>query len=359
MNQSNLQTVIIASAMILGGNLFSSSALATPFTMGPRIFPGTEILPTPVEVPGKEYSNHIDVDDTQPTPMLDPEQNLAWDGIGGRNNTFDYSNSRLGDSLPREVDAIANAGDALYFEVINDRTWLLFSTDEDNRIFYEEHVTGANGIWALPPTIDADMAAIDPNIGIQNTMPTDMDVDGLEVWGGDGPQFDDANRYSLEDDPFNNIAVWKYDKNINLSTPLYTKTDIAQAIDDLFPNFDIIAEDIDLDAMMTFGSNIMFSVDPIIDKGLDGGEIFVWDGVAASAIFLTHGGHIWDTTFDVMGTFGTATENINALEAVGTFEDSPICTGGNCSQTVPEPGTILGLLAISGLGLGLKRKKQS
>ncbi|MGK7879587.1 MAG: PEP-CTERM sorting domain-containing protein, partial [Crocosphaera sp.] len=26
---------------------------------------------------------------------------------------------------------------------------------------------------------------------------------------------------------------------------------------------------------------------------------------------------------------------------------------------VPEPGTVLGLLAISGLGLGLKRKKQS
>ncbi|ACB54629.1 hypothetical protein cce_5283 (plasmid) [Crocosphaera subtropica ATCC 51142] len=40
--------------------------------------------------------------------------------------------------------------------------------------------------------------------------------------------------------------------------------------------------------------------------------------------------------------------------AGGTYDASSITT-----QKAPEPGTILGLLAISGLGLGLKRKKQS
>ncbi|MDJ0633252.1 MAG: PEP-CTERM sorting domain-containing protein [Xenococcaceae cyanobacterium MO_188.B29] len=49
------------------------------------------------------------------------------------------------------------------------------------------------------------------------------------------------------------------------------------------------------------------------------------------------------------------------------FEDGSLPAGGeylaeveyNNGPTVPEPGTILGLLAIGGLGLGLKRKQQS
>jgi len=36
--------------------------------------------------------------------------------------------------------------------------------------------------------------------------------------------------------------------------------------------------------------------------------------------FLQHGGHVWDTDFDVQGTLGALSENIDALEAVGVPE---------------------------------------
>jgi hypothetical protein len=101
----------------------------------------------------------------------------------------------------------------------------------------------------------------------------------------------------------------------------------------------LIQEELDLDGMMldidefepdpTGGGGlrvgrINFTIDPIFDASgavvFDGGEIFTWDfafpGPIAPAAFLLHGGHLWDTAFSVMGTFGTATENVNGIEAV-------------------------------------------
>jgi hypothetical protein len=49
---------------------------------------------------------------------------------------------------------------------------------------------------------------------------------------------------------------------------------------------------------------------------------------------LIQGGYTWDTALDVKGTFGTTTENIDALEAV----------------SVPEPGGLT-LLVAGTLGL--------
>lgn len=42
----------------------------------------------------------------------------------------------------------------------------------------------------------------------------------------------------------------------------------------------------------------------------------------------------------------------------GVF-DGEVVIDGSEDATVPEPATIIGLLTISGLGLGLKHKKQS
>jgi hypothetical protein len=296
------------------------------------------VLPPPDRVPGKEYSNHFDRTGF-PNHAPDHEQVIAWDGKGGTKDTFDYSGSRPSDPIEeREVDALANLEDALFDAVIHDQSFLLFSTDLDPQIYYEAPgCCPGFGVWATPPQIDQ----VSPD-----------DVDGLEVWGEE--MVDDANRYSLEYDPFpgtDRVAVWGYDSGTHTSFPIYKVSDIGTAI-----GLDVSYwEFLDLDAMMMSGDSIMFSIDPIdLDGGgitpnandIDGGEIWVWDGTANPAQFLDHGGHLWDTAFEVQKTYGTASENINALEAA----------------SVPEPTSILlfglGLAGLAGYALRRRRNKK-
>ena len=336
------------SAMALLAPLGASAGPYVP--QGPFVIPLPpcgECVPPPPRVPGKEYSNHLDrrgflVDPGDPGAphSPDPEQNIAWDGIGGTADTFDYSLSRAnqGDTVDREVDALANQRDVLYREVVANRTPLAFSTDLDPKIWYET-VSGSSGIWA--PALAVDQRSPD-------------DVDGLEVWGRepeapvDAPTAsDDANRYSLEFDPAipggARISVWHYDPTFHVSTPYLTAAAIAGAIGrtDLAPQ-------IDLDAMMNLdesgeadtadaGDRILFSIDPI--DVFDGGEIWEWTVGGPPAAFLSHGGHLWDTAFPVMATFGTATENINALEAI------------------PEPGSLVLMLLGAACMLGSRRRR--
>jgi hypothetical protein len=105
---------------------------------------------------------------------------------------------------------------------------------------------------------------------------------------------------------------------------MFTRAEIAGAIGSLLPG--VTAANVNVDAMMlklnTGNPNsakpILFSIAPISGVA-DGGEIFVWDGVTSGgATFLNHGGHLWDTAFDVQAALGTNSENVNALEAVAT-----------------------------------------
>ena len=186
----------------------------------------------------------------------------------------------------------------------NNQSALLFSVQGYGNIYYED-IYGGYGTWATPPTIDQD--------GVS-------DVDGLEVWGPEGS--DDANRYSLYGDPsvgvLGRTSVWAYNPP---STPYISAAQIAAAI-----GHEELESEIDLDAMMIYdiggddtfgaGDSIMFSIAPV--GGFDGGEIWVWT-FGAGASFLNHGGHLWDTAFDVKSTFGLTgnyAENVNALEAV-------------------------------------------
>ena len=96
---------------------------------------------------------------------------------------------------------------------------------------------------------------------------------------------------------------------------------------------------------------ILFTIDPITGSDdeliFDGGEIWLWDGITpGSATFLSHGGHTWDTAFDVMGTFGVDSDDVNALESVWDATEGEI----------PEPVSV----AFLGAGLlGLERFKGS
>ncbi|NEQ82345.1 MAG: hypothetical protein F6K26_19445 [Moorea sp. SIO2I5] len=253
------------------------------------IVPDVDTVSSLKQVRGKEYSNSVD---KNTNGSADPGQTLNWFGNGTTTDGFDYG-------IRGQVDAMANSGDAFFGAVIRNRATLVFSTSFDDKIYYETP-TGANNIWATAKQIDKPGPGID--LGV-------TDVDGLELWGPT-----DANRFSVYGDP--KVAVYDYDPITGTTSALYTQEEIAKAIG-VGEKF---ADLVNLDAMMTFGRNlIMFSIDPIEEVGLDGGEIWVWQRGSGAAQFLKHGGHVWNTSFNVMKTFGTASENVNALEAIGSY----------------------------------------
>ena len=373
--------LLFSSWLLLGVTVAPSQVLAGPFNSpGPFVDPSGKEVPFPPQVPGKEYSEDPDRNGN-PLHTPNPGQVIAWDGTGGTTNTsnfFGLWNPQSGTAAPNsfQVDALANKKDLLFYEVIEDGVTLVFSTglpggprtDYDNYIFYERpnHKVllpfpyKEIGVWATPAQINQ----VEPN-----------NVEGLELWAPvqdptvpledrvnnvllQGPEVpvDDANRYSLLGDPLG-CSVFKSNGDC-----LFLKADIAAAITPLFPGLDITDAKIDLDGLMTWENDILFSLKPIDgnndgsitdndpSKDLDGGEIFVWRATKP-AKFLIHGGHYWNTVFNVKDTveFWTGlrpgTENIDALEAVAT----------------PEPSTFLSLLTLGTLGAAstLKRKLKS
>ncbi len=223
--------------------------------------------------------------------------------------------------------------------------------------------------------------------GLINLASPPRDVDAIEVWGPDSTAAvsgDDSFNYSLESipplgpgaiDP-GGIAVWHVPGSVPGSLgltafPLLFDLELAAAITPLAPfgidDHQTIQEQLDLDGMMlnilnfepgddvpgspggTRTGSINFTIDPITRTDgttvFDGGEIFTWDFDFSAlapppvpAAFLKHGGHLWDTAFPVMGTFMTATENVNGIESV--FE------------VIPEPSSVMlaviGLLSLAG-----------
>lgn len=349
----NGQVVVAA---LLAASLVSwipAEVSANPWNPMTSAIPGPSILiPKPKEVPGKDFS---DVRDRNAAGAADLEQVVAWDGLGGVRDSFDYDqlpNTRPLYPFSTEVDGLAAGGDALYHDVIANQAALLFSVETDPNIMYER-ATGfpaapaGFGVWATAQEIDA--------------MNPPLDTDALEIWGGDNA--DDAHRYSLAGDPFVQtpaaalkVAVWEYDEAGNTSLPHTFTTDLAAAMDLQAGGPGVggllwgqLVELMDVDAIMVFGKEVLFSIRPLQVPGtpivFDGGEIFVYKNAATPTKYLDHGGHLWDTAFDVMGTFHLQHENVDALEAAATF--------------VPEPATCalaaLGMLGLAGL-VGRRRK---
>jgi len=114
--------------------------------------------------------------------------------------------------------------------------------------------------------------------------------------------------------------------------------------------------------------HLIFSIVPILNAAeggflFDGGEIFVAHRTGAAgtfgaagdfAHFLLHGGHLWNTEFDVMGTYNTATENINALEAANVISEDGDDDGGG-ETDIPEPAT-WGIAVLGLAGIGMARR---
>jgi len=257
-------------------------------------------------VSGKEYTDLLD---ENAAGGLSPTQSLLWDGLGGVANGYKYQTSG-------EVDATAARGDAFFFELINNTAAMLFSVKGDHGAPVRYELPGGtSGVWATVAQVNST--------GVN-------DLDALEVWGPDGSP--DGDMYSLFGDA-GGVAIWDY--NAGSPTPFVTTAEIADAIG-------LHGANVDLDALMVGGETIIFSIRAF--GPYDGGELFVYNlGAGANtATFLNHGGHIWDTAFDVGATFGCPTDEIDALEAV---------------NVVPEPGTIAALALGAGALLRRRARK--
>ncbi|MBX3434152.1 MAG: PEP-CTERM sorting domain-containing protein [Pirellulales bacterium] len=382
-----------------------------PFPAGVFIG-GTGATPAHVVI-GKEYSHNravpgadpriVSFDDHDAFGVPDPLQVVSWDGIpragmgggnSGSNDAFDFGVP--GFNYPQgQVDAIANRGDFLFREVIENKASLLFSSTLDTSVVGGVHVwwedpTGAFGIWA-----DAETLGIahppGPGPGV-NHHPV-FDLDGLEVWGPEPPthlpggnvvvegyigglHVADSDRFSLDNDSLSGVSVWAYDIAAKTIAPWVLHADVVAAVEyaflgagGAFPRE--IRDLIDLDALMARdlgqvaahglfapGDEILFSIDPIDAVGIDGGEIIHAYFDAAGGIvgaFLSHGGHLWDTAFDIRGTFGVEFEDIDAIEAVGTLTGDPIDVP---DPYIPEPATIwLAGLGLAGIAARRRRRK--
>jgi hypothetical protein len=269
-----------------------------------------------------EYSTLPDVDQTG---AADAQQNLFTqppDAPGGPypTNTFDFGDSG-------QVDACANRGDACFFDLIGNRADLRVSFQGDpgsggvpppHWAVYYETPAGARGPKWRWQDLDADFITLhDP----------DQELDGLEVWGPFTS--DDANCYSEQGDP-NNFSVWQQIVPGN-NLGYVPRDSVVHAVQHLGYTGDEAL--VDLDALMVYDYNfnyvwdegdiIIFSIRAA--GNWDGGEIVVlrFTGSPGSAQFLNHGGHLWNTAFQVAAEFQLfpATEEVDAIEAVYPHEE--------------------------------------
>ncbi len=259
----------------------------------------------------RTISNSIDVDHLG---IPDPGQTLWIDCFGGSILGTDFDKGDRG----LQIDALAKTGfsvdtqDAFFRNVIDNEVPLLISVTGDPNIYFEMP-GGRRDLW-LPG------AARD-------------DVDGMEFWGD---SIEDS--YSEVGDP-GGVSLVVTDRQ-GANPGVITQSQILQGIQSLGVGLDLRPEDIDVDATMSGLSGVsedllMFSVVPAGD--LDGGEVFVLDMTTMTAEFLSHGGHLWNTEFNVMAAFGVLNENINGLEAL------------------PAPGT-LSLLGLAVMARGRRRR---
>lgn len=349
--------------------LASGAAMATPWMASPVIAPTpTDAAPAGPDVhPGKEFSDELDRNATDGTD--DDGQVVLWDGAGGTADGID-----LGEGF--QVDAIANNADALFDALIANDTAAGFSlrtpgdtssssggADVGAPVHYE---TTGGGIapWATVPQVD-DM----------NTL---ANLDGLEVWGPEGPTLadSDTNRYSTVGDA-GGTSIFNADGSSYLLHSILASAVIAfdpviAALDAGAPS-GLVQSLIDLDALMvsdssepgrwTDGDRILFSLWPLIDFGLlgSGGSgtapVTVYHGDAAyvgtfsgsakapsmSLSFFDHGGHLWtDGWTGTRAEFNNEPVNVDAIEALAS---------------VPEPGA-LALIAAGLLGAGMLRRRR-
>lgn len=397
---------------------FASAALATiaytPVALPPGAVPSTGPgLISPDLTFGKEYSHDLDQSTAGAGGLPDPEQVIAWDGIGGAADGVDFSGTRGPNFEDSEVDAIANHNDALFTRLRRDDAHLIFSHDDrisgyapGGASFFPVTVpsggpitlSGGNVIGGAgelsyelggvhAPTATMGLWASQAEI---NGMPNPIDVDGVEVWGPEPGTTGDSDKYSLDVDAFTvpptggaATSIW------NLSgTPYISHGTIVAAVTSVLgplppgvvlPYPDLIDGDaaINVDALMVRdtvgeidsfdrdpngdpGDQIIFSIRQILDPSdtdgyyATGSELFVLDattGVAGTS-YLHHGGHDWSHSFALTDLAITGPD----VQGRAIIDINAIEAVGQL--VVPEPTTaMLSLLGLATVVGGRRRRR--
>jgi hypothetical protein len=371
----------VGTPALLGSGAAKAQPYGDPIPPGPFVFPvPSPKLPLPVHVPGKEVSfgNLPAMEgDRDQLFVSEPGQAVFFDGVrtlpqSGLRNAWNF------DGL--QVDALANIQDVLFQAVRNDSTWLLFSVQNDrygNAIFAEAPRTGKICLWSIkgckstnntPEVVGEYFARF--GALLKNGNPSDVldpsttypvtadghliDVDGLEVWGPEP----DLGYNPVTNDPASDANVFSAEGDSTFSVKCrtantchtYLPAEIAVAIG-LDP-----ASPIDVDGLMTNLSGtldpgglpylkMLFSVRPI--GGLDGAEIWDWSGVPGDlAVPLIHGGHAWDTAFDLRGKLIAEGFGDMALSTTPLGQD--VNLDAIEAASVPAPLPFLGVGAAFG-----------
>jgi len=346
-----LFTTVAATLFSLGLLPFTTKVEADEI-YAPLLNPATpaeiDFVPDPKRVPGKDYTDSLDMTHTTTPHTVRRSQLGQWDGQGGAR---DGQWLAEGDSQFAEynVDAHSQIRDVLFDAVVNDRVPLIVSATGDNLLGNDTALAAERPSGAAETFATRQQVVNHPHAG-----GVLRDIDSVDLWGGEDGH---ASFFSFGTDPNNTSVYANFLAGVPNVQPYLSKNDIANAIGD--PN---IAPQIDVDGLMVrdvgtggnpfdgefnAGDAILFSIAPVVEPSgalrYDGGEIWVWEH-GQMAQFLQHGGHAWDTTFDVAGLLGTQTQNIDALEAVGA---------------VPEPGSLALLLSGAVASITLRRRKQS
>jgi hypothetical protein len=230
------------------------------------------------------------------------------------------------------VDAEANVWDLFFEEVKSDKVDLLLSFLGDplfmgvgpQRAVYREG-PGPGG-QRVPFWDQSDL-----NFG---NGPGELeDLDALQIWGGDCYY---ANCYSKQGDPAvggikYSVYIWwnpgggpaghliAYVRHSNIvsairSAALDTLTNQGHYTgDSLLVDLDgLMVKNTNVDSIWNAGDTIIFSIRAA--GNWDGGEIVVLP-FGGPPSYLFHGGHRWNTAFNVQATFQVNTEEVDAIEA--------------------------------------------
>jgi hypothetical protein len=349
-------------------------------------------LPSPLDVPGKEYSDNLDKDGAG---NPDPGQVVHWKGDGTTVwDSFDYHiEGGVGNSLwAFETDALANIRDKYFLDLDGTRA-AVWSTEKQD--YFRDTVSLVvslqkkpgttisdgyqNNIYATRSAFRGGSAQLwaDWRTNINSKAGALDDLDGLEIHGPG--ETDDANMYSCQGDPDvgdgqGRVSVFRFHPNqlnpqthtFGVSVPyLRTATLLNAVIMDggSKPNWGTHEGDFDVDGLMVWdvndddhfgpGDQVLFSIRPV-DGLFDGGEIWLCkcdQSGQVTADFLVQGllddgttPRVWNTANQVsMHFFGDDLhgENIDALEAVA-----------------PEPSTLVLLLSVGAVLFGWRRLRR-